>query len=179
MDHGQRAYEVFIDPATGLYDRRTMWSRLAEEVARAQRYSYPFSLMLVSLDSPDPQQAVEHVVLLAQLLQQHTRTSDILARYSEDALALILPCTDQGGALRLAERIQQMIPPAAPAGDVAGKGVMVSIGVTSTAGDYHGDKVALVEQVEQLLLQSRKQGGGRIIFVTAPGSSSKPAGTAA
>ena len=42
----ERAYEVFIDLATGFYDRRTMWARLAEEIARARRYRYPLSLIL-------------------------------------------------------------------------------------------------------------------------------------
>ena len=65
----ERSYETFIDLATGFYDRRTMWSRLAEEMARARRYHYPLSLMLLAFDAPKPDQAVGQLLQLARLLK--------------------------------------------------------------------------------------------------------------
>jgi diguanylate cyclase (GGDEF)-like protein len=163
----ERAYEAF-DLATGLYDRRTMWSRLAEEVSRARRYRYPLSLMLITFDTPDTQRAVECMLQLAELLKQHTRRADILVRYSEDTLAILLPCTDEPGALNLAERIRrlaQIMPPLVEGGG----SVPVHIGVTSTPGDANVDKVALVEQVEWALREVKsKAGETRIVVVPAP-----------
>ncbi len=159
----ERVYEVFIDRETGLYDRRTMWSRLAEEVSRTRRYRYPLALMLLSFVSPNSRLAVEYLLQLAQILKRHTRASDLLARYSEDTLALLLPCTDERGALRLAERIRQLTAALSPTSAQA-----LSIGVTSAPGGYSGNKIALVEQVEWALCQALEQ-EGRTVFVPAPG----------
>lgn len=161
------SYEVYVDLATGLYDRRTMWSRLAEEVARAQRYHYPFSLMLVTLQTADAKPQVEELPKLAGLLKQHTRAADVLARYSEDTLAVLLPCTDEQGAARLAERIRQIVVdnllPQHPIMHT------VHIGLTTTSGDNVGDKVALVEQVEWALRKAQTSGGEhRTVVVPAP-----------
>lgn len=156
MGEQERTYRVFIDAATGLYDRRTMWSRLAEEVSRARRYRYPLSLMLVAFDPQAGQNTLENVRYLAEILKQYTRTSDFLARYNEDTLALLLPCTNERGALLLAERISQLAAVVAP-----GRGrpaLQVRIGLTSAPAEYEGDKVALVEQVEWALRQARAQG---------------------
>ena len=168
----ERSYEVHIDLATGFYDRRTMWSRLAEEVARAQRYHYPFSLMLITVEAGETRRAVEQVLELAKLLKSHTRTADVLVRYSEDILALLLPCTDEQGSVQLAERIRRMM--AQPAqGSELGDPHALRIGLTSMAGDYSGDKVALVEQVEWALRKAHKRGGeNRTVVVPAPQNAS-------
>jgi diguanylate cyclase (GGDEF)-like protein len=164
----ERAYEVLIDLTTGFYDRRTMWARLAEEIARARRYRYPLSLMLLTFDTSDAQRAVEQVLELARLLKQHTRTSDILVRYSEDTLAILLPCTDERGALYLADRLRHLVQVSLPAAYESGGVIPLRIGVTSTAGDYSGDKVALVEQVEWALRKAHEEGENRTVVVPAP-----------
>ncbi len=158
----ERVYEVFIDRETGLYDRRTMWSRLAEEVSRIRRYRYPLALMLIAFEVPNSRLAVESLVQLAQILKRHTRASDLLARYSEDTLALLLPCTNEHGALRLAERIRHLAAALSPVWAQT-----LSIGVTSAPGGYSGNKIALVEQVEWALRQAL-EAEGRTVFVPAP-----------
>lgn len=148
IEQPDRTYEAYVDRATGFYDRRTMWSRLAEEVARARRYHYPFSLMLIAFQTPERKPAIEELLELARLLKQHTRTADILARYSEDTLAILMPCTDERGAVRLAERIRQIVLEyLLPQRQMS----TLHIGLTTTTEDYAGDKVALVEQVEWAL----------------------------
>jgi two-component system cell cycle response regulator len=167
LEPDQRVYKVYLDPLTGLYDRRTMWARLAEEVSRARRYHYHLSLMLISVDLVDPPQAEEYILHLAQILRNNTRTVDILVRYSRDALALLLPCTNEAGAIELAERIRQVaLATWAPAraGDCT---LPISIGVTSPPGDHWGDKIAQVEQVEGALRQARREGGQQVVVVPA------------
>lgn len=164
LEPDQRTYKVYLDPLTGLYDRRTMWARLAEEVSRARRYHYHLSLMLISIDLVDPPQVEEYILQLSQILRKNTRTVDILVRYSRDALALLLPCTDEAGAIELAERIRQVAQITwAPA--ETDPVLPISIGVTSPPGDHWGDKIALVEQVEGALRQARREGGRRVVVV--------------
>lgn len=166
MEEVQRVYKVYIDATTGFYDRRTMWYRLAEEVSRARRYRYPLSLMLVQVGASEPQQVEERVLRLADVLKRHTRSVDILVRYSEDALALLLPCTNETGAVHLAERIRGLASAEEPPTGTEEEAPL-SIGITSTRGDYRGDKIALVEQVEWALNKAQSE-GGTIVVVPAP-----------
>ncbi|MBN1483614.1 MAG: diguanylate cyclase [Chloroflexia bacterium] len=165
----QRTYKVYLDPITGFYDRRTLWSRLAEEVARARRYRYHLSLMLISIDLCDPAEVEEQVLQLSGLLKQSTRAVDILVRYSKDALALLLPCTDETGAVELAQRIQHMIRNVAEPASDRSDPLPVSIGVTSSPGEDWGNKIALVEQVEAALRQARREGGNHVVVVPVKG----------
>jgi diguanylate cyclase (GGDEF)-like protein len=166
MEEVQRVYKVYIDATTGFYDRRTMWYRLAEEVSRARRYRYPLSLMLVQVGASEPQQVEERVLRLADVLKRHTRSVDILVRYSEDALALLLPCTNETGAVHLAERIRHLASAEEPPSGTEEESPL-SIGITSTRGEYRGDKIALVEQVEWALNKAQSE-GGKIVVVPAP-----------
>ncbi len=170
----ERAYEALVDLETGLYDRRTMWSRLAEEVSRAHRYRYPLCLMLLALDTAQGQASVEQVQRLAKILRDHTRAADILARYSADTLAIILPCTNQDGALCLAERLRKLVATAPPVPEGSDEPTTLMIGVTCAPGDFSGDKVALVEQVEWALQQAREEGGECTIVVPVPGQDPCP-----
>ncbi len=149
-----RSFEAALDPATGLYDRRTMWTRLAEETSRSRRYRYPFALMLITVVAPE-RQAHSWVVYLAQILRQRTRAADIPIRYSEDTLAMLLPCTDERGALCLAERIRQLAQALPP--DAAGRPLPLCIGIATQIGEYRGDKVALIEQMERAIRQAIRQ----------------------
>ena len=169
-EQAERSYEVFVDLATGLYDRRTMWSRLAEEMARARRYHYPLSLMLLAFDTPDPNEAVGQLLRLARLLRRQTRTADVLVRYSEDTLAILLPCTDEAGALRLAERIRR-VAQAEPTASAASEEepLLLRIGLMAASQDYSGDKLDLVEQVEWALREAKKKGSeDRTVVVPMP-----------
>ena len=165
VEPAERSYETFVDLATGLYDRRTMWSRLAEEVARARRYRYPLSLMLLSFDAPNADQAVGQILQLARLLKEHTRTADILARYSEDTLAILLPCTDEAGSLQLAQRIQSLAQAGSAAGAGSEGGALLRIGLTAALQDHAGDKQDFVEQVEWALREARRMGSGKRMIV--------------
>lgn len=165
VEQVERSYETFIDLATGLYDRRTMWSRLAEEIARARRYHYPLSLMLLAFDTPDPHHAVGRLLHLAKLLKRQTRTADILVRYSENTLAILLPCTDEAGAVNLAERIHRLAQAEWADGAAAAEGPLLRIGLTVASQDYGGDKLYLVEQVEWALREAKKKGSKNLVIV--------------
>jgi diguanylate cyclase (GGDEF)-like protein len=85
------------------------------EFARARRYSYPLSCLVVVVDGLDRirdvhgstprDQILARVVLL---LQTRTRASDSVGLY-HDRIAVILPHTDETGARSLAERVRERV----------------------------------------------------------------------
>ncbi|HKB59336.1 MAG TPA: protein kinase [Gallionellaceae bacterium] len=92
------------DDLTGLYNR-TLFESLTElEVSRQQRSHGAFSLAVVTIANlaevrrTNGPQAVDGAVrLLAKILREHIRHSDIAARIAEDKFAIMMPDTGAAG----------------------------------------------------------------------------------
>ena len=99
-----------------MYDHRTFHERLTQEIARAQRYSRPLSLLMIDVDHFKVyNDAYGHpqgdIVLqdLARLLRETSRTSDTVARYGGEEFAVILPETDGVSAQRIGQRLREQV----------------------------------------------------------------------
>lgn len=110
------------DSLTGLYNKRYFQARLQEEVARANRFDLKLSLIFADIDQfkavndrhghPCGDKILKEV---AQLLAagvgelnvlSRLRKTDIVARYGGEEFVIILPETDAGGAVAVAERLR-------------------------------------------------------------------------
>ena len=104
-----------LDCVTGLYNREFFLERLDEEVSRAFRGRYKLAVMLVDVQLPD---TLDNYMRLARMddamyavgqsVRQTVRKVDVVARFSETCLALILPHTSSH-AYVVAERLQEVI----------------------------------------------------------------------
>jgi diguanylate cyclase (GGDEF)-like protein len=104
------------DPLTGLYNRRFFQERAEAEVARCRRYQRPLQLAMLDLDhfkrindTRGHQKGDEVLGVIARILLNSSRTTDIAVRYGGDELLLLLPETDARQAFRLAEKIRTAI----------------------------------------------------------------------
>jgi diguanylate cyclase (GGDEF)-like protein len=102
------------DSLTGLYNRRHFEERLKEELARAQRYNRPFSLVMLDLNHL--KQINDHhghimgdqaIKTLGEVLLRNIRTNDVAARYGGDEFLALLPETDQKGAHQMTKRLKE------------------------------------------------------------------------
>lgn len=103
--------QAFVDPLTGLSNRRALQLDLVREIARANRYGRRFSLMVVDLDGlkqindRDGHAAGdEHLQSLASALHQVLRVGDAAYRIGGDEFVVLLPETDQERAELVVER---------------------------------------------------------------------------
>jgi diguanylate cyclase (GGDEF)-like protein len=101
-----------IDPLTKLYNRRYFYPEVTASIARAKRYSQPFSLMLMDLDhfklvnDTHGHECGDNVLkAVSEILTQFTREGDTLARIGGEEFVLALPNTTNDGARKLAGRI--------------------------------------------------------------------------
>ena len=103
------------DPLTGLWNRRYMDERLAEEMSRSRRESgYRFSVVVVDIDNLKRiNDQIGHAAgdealrWVAQFLREGLRLHDICARLGGDEFLLILPACGDKDAHEFIERLHR------------------------------------------------------------------------
>jgi len=108
---------AITDGLTDLYNHRYFYERLTQEVARADRYGLPLSLLIIDIDdfkryNDQFGHRVGDAVLrdVAALLKAQTRQHvDLAARYGGEEFAIILPSTGIEGAATAGERLRSTI----------------------------------------------------------------------
>jgi diguanylate cyclase (GGDEF)-like protein len=106
--------QTMTDALTGIGNRRSFDSRLREEWTRHLRNARPLTMLMVDVDYfKQYNDTYGHpagdalLVQLARVLRSPLRASDFLARYGGDEFALILPDTDETGAMQVSDRIKR------------------------------------------------------------------------
>ena len=106
----------FVDAATGLYNERFFIVRLEQEVARHQRFGHPLSLVLVELsavEAPGDERgtAAGDEVLrgVVDVLRKNSRGVDMICRYGDEELAILLVETPRAEAGAYAQRIRDIV----------------------------------------------------------------------
>lgn len=107
---------AFTDHLTGLANRRRFERQLEREVARTQRYTHPFCLMVLDIDnfkeindSYGHETGDEVISRIARTLREGTRGIDLAARIGGEEFGIILTETDIEKALEVAERLRLAI----------------------------------------------------------------------
>ncbi len=167
LDSCQEA--AFTDHLTGLANRRRFERQLEREVARTERYSRPFCLLLVDIDNfKDVNDTYGHdagdeaLRQVANVIQSGTRGIDTGARIGGDEFAVILPETDLARGLEVAERLRSSI--AALDFGPAGR-VTASFGVAELPACAHANE-ELRAAADAALYESKR--GGRDRTASAP-----------
>lgn len=169
------------DELTGLYNRRELDRRLNEEVSRCRRYSHPLALVMIDIDNfKSINDRFGHIAgdeilhAISQLLAEQLRTTDTIARYGGEELAVILPETSESGTLLVAERMRMAIAthdfaPVTPAvrhnGQPSWLSLTISLGVACAyEGLYTAD--SLLAAADQALYQAKRSGRNRTVSFT-------------
>ena len=105
-----------VDGLTRQLNHRATYERLIEELARAQRYGQPLSIVLCDLDQFKQVNDVHghlagDAVLAggAAVLRQVLRAGDLLGRYGGEEFLAVLPQVDLAAACQAAERLRRRL----------------------------------------------------------------------
>jgi diguanylate cyclase (GGDEF)-like protein len=150
--------QAITDGLTGLYNHRYFYERLNQEIARAQRYGLPLSLLMVDIDDfkhfndrfghPAGDLVLAEV---GRILATQIRTGvDIASRYGGEEFTIVLPNTARDGAQVVGARLARQLsalPGAPPAhGDGAvrvGESIRVSVSRATLPGVDDGTRITV------------------------------------
>ncbi|MCG8317144.1 MAG: sensor domain-containing diguanylate cyclase [Pseudomonadales bacterium] len=155
-----------MDGLTGIRNRRFFDEKLEREWSRAIRNDAVISLLAIDIDYFKRfndnyghllgDECLKHVAKV--ITDCVSRPSDAVARYGGEEFMVILPETEQGGALYIAEEIRQAVEERSFYHQESVYRLTVSVGV-STVTPMHGEPAeSLVSQADRGLYQSKKRG---------------------
>ncbi|MFP4564550.1 MAG: diguanylate cyclase [Spirochaetia bacterium] len=160
-----RLLEVSItDSLTGLYNRRYTEEMLGRITAESRRYGTPLSVVLFDLDNFKNindlrgHQLGDRVLKgVGEIFREISRDSDIAGRYGGEEFLLILPRTEWGRAVQVAERIRR---------EITERLRPVEIEVTISGGvaelDGHSPE-GLVQEADKRMYRAKQLGKNRIV----------------
>jgi diguanylate cyclase (GGDEF)-like protein len=162
---GRFHWDASHDELTGLFDRAHFLERLTPIVRSGQRYKYPVSLCMCSLDSLESlreakgrQVADELIGEFAELVMDELRGEDIAGRYDENQFCVVFPHTmavDAATAVaRVCKRLEKM---------VSGLPITATFGIAQLAPEDMADR-QLVALAERTLRRAREAGGARVLI---------------
>lgn len=172
---------VRIDPLTQLANRRYLDAVLEQEWLRLGRDRKPLSLLMADIDFFKPYNDYyghpagdRCLIEVAQVFQASIRRpDDVVARYGGEEIAIVLPNTDEQGAVSVAHNLigslaaKQIPHHASPVCDR----VTVSIGVATMIPDLNYGVDLLLRRADTALYQTKtKSRNGFSVYPANPSS---------
>lgn len=169
MEREQR--QTLRDPLTGLPNRLLIEERLRGELARAERYQAPVSVMLLDLDDfRNINRSCGHAAgdrmlkVIAGMIRSSIREADFIGRYGGEEFVVVFPETRVQDAMIIAEKLRVAISGSNFRYGERQISITASFGVT---GCRSGDTVELLlERADGVLYEAKAAGRDRCISDT-------------
>lgn len=157
------------DSLTGLANRRRLDQVLRQEWARTQRNRKPLAVLMVDVDhfkafnQRHGHAGGDHALReVAKAIEASIRRpADLAARYGGEEFQVVLPETDEAGAMLLAERIRARVERLAPFGQDT-QPVTVSIGIGAHTANTQHDLASLLGAADEALYRAKANGRNRV-----------------
>jgi two-component system, cell cycle response regulator len=157
------------DELTGVYNRRSLFHALENEVNRSARYGRDLSVLLLDIDhfkivNDLHGHAAGDVVLhaVAQRIVEALRSCDTLCRYGGEEFCAILPETNATGAVRAAERVRLAVECAPFETAEKTLAVTVSVGIAAWKGSRGAQIPDLLAGADRALYVAKHSGRNRV-----------------
>jgi diguanylate cyclase (GGDEF)-like protein len=160
------------DPMTGASNRRHFMNLFSQEITRVRRTGQCLSLLMLDIDHfkkvndtyghPTGDEVIRKV---ADICRVGSREVDIVARLGGEEFAVLLPGTDEQGAIAVAERIRALIEgTTVPTPVNSALHFTASLGVAKLALD-EPDQEALMARADAALYQAKMTGRNRVAYI--------------
>jgi diguanylate cyclase (GGDEF)-like protein len=150
-----------------MYNRGKLDTELSEELARADRYKRPFTILLLDIDyfklindNHGHQVGDEVLKDIASIIRNQIRTTDTAGRWGGEEFLILCPETSLEGGKALAEKIRKAIE--AHQYTIDG-GITTSLGVTEY--NDRDSMETLVKRADKALYEAKETGRNRTVAV--------------
>lgn len=157
------------DSLTGLLNRRFLMELLLAEFQKSSRYGTPLSLVMLDIDHfKRVNDTYGHITgdaaikAVAQVLRREIRTCDLAARFGGEEFAVVLPQTDQEGALIAAERCRRAVEATAIVAGDQELHITASFGVATCPRADLGTIEQLIGAADEALYRAKGTGRNRV-----------------
>ena len=161
---------AYTDSLTGVANRARFLALAEREVARAQRYRRPLSLLVLDVDHfKRINDSFGHLAGDAALrelglaLAGSVRASDLVGRLGGEEFGVVLPETDVRAATELAERLRTSVHRVMVPNEGDGAAMSVTIGASELATQTEGLRELLI-RADRALYQGKRDGRDRVVI---------------
>lgn len=162
----QKTQQLTIqDDLTKLYNARHLSYCLETELRRAMRNAWHLAVIFLDLDgfkgvndTYGHLQGSQCLIDIGEIVKDSARETDIVGRYGGDEFMLILPQTDEEGAIIVGERIRDRV----EAYNKVDVPMTASIGL-SVYPDHGHTKEQLIRQADKAMYRVKEQGKNGIL----------------
>lgn len=171
--------QTTIDSLTGVKNRAAFDKRLQAEGRISRRQQTPMAVLMLDIDHfKKINDKYGHLagdqtlrVIADTLSSQLKRPTDLVSRFGGEEFAIILPSTDDEGAMAVAENIRRAVEELAIHWESQNIPLTLSIGVSSNIIESEDHPLKLLEQADRALYQAKNQGRNRVcLFSDTPDS---------
>ena len=157
------------DELTGLYNMRAFSTMLQRSFKQAVRYGHPLSVVMIDSDNLKQvndahghdagNRLLQHLV---RCIREQLRGSDVMARFGGDEFILLLPETNNKGALEMSERIRKAVELSRFNVREGDTNVTASLGVASYPEDG-GNLDVILEKADKAMYRAKQKGRNRVV----------------
>jgi diguanylate cyclase (GGDEF)-like protein len=157
-----------LDPLTGIPNRRCFDAAFDDAWRRALRRKKPLALLIIDLDffkgindMHGHTYGDKCLISVARALgQQAGRPDDLLARFGGDEFILLLPDTDDSGAMKVAQRMHEAVRLLAAENRASSLGgrLTVTIGIGIGDAEPGSNPITLINVADQALYVAKQRG---------------------
>jgi diguanylate cyclase (GGDEF)-like protein len=165
--------QTLVDGLTGIANRRRFDLHLEDEFRRAKRNVSPISLIMIDVDyfknyndNYGHQRGDECLATLAGALSRVlNRARDLVARYGGEEFTVVLPDTNEDGALQVAEAMRAEVEALAVEHAWSGVAphVTISLGVSTVVPEHTTKTGTLIHAADRALYQAKRSGRNCVV----------------
>jgi len=164
--------QALYDPLTGCPNRLRFDAVVHQEMRRQDRSGRPLALAMVDLDyfkqvndSHGHAMGDRMLAHVAGVLRRNMRDTDTLARIGGEEFAVLMPETDESGAVRLMGRLLEFLQASPLAAGELALAQTASVGVAASSGDK--DQTQLQHEADIALYVAKKRGRNRVVAASS------------